>query len=135
MTIEELMFYGRYYSFEDAGYHLWWFDSYSGSIYEFYELINKLGYFSQEDIISSERFIPLFETDIVKLEQDFLRAYNYEVKQLENAVDMDFDTKFKIFVEKNNLTELWKKFESCRLYHDAIVWCNDNFIKKTMIIR
>ena len=53
MTIDDLMYYGRYYVFEDNGHHLWWFDLSHGAIHQFDELINDFGYSRQEDIISS----------------------------------------------------------------------------------
>ena len=133
MTIEELMYYGRYYDFEYEGHCLWWFDLNSGKVHQYDELINKFRYSSQEAIVSSGMFIPLFETNIVKLEQEFLKLNNYKVEQLKKPENSDFDTKFKVFVEENNLMEFWRDFEYHRLYQDAIIWCNENSIGNRIV--
>lgn len=135
MTIEDLMYYGRYYDFEDKGYHLWWFEPFDGKIYPFDELVNDFGYSSQEDIISSGRFIPLFETDIVKSEQEFLKQYGLEIEQPEDSDDIDFDTKFKMLIDRNDLWKSWHSFEYRTLYRDAIAWCNKNHIGDDVIVR
>lgn len=133
MIIEELMYYGRYYDFENEGHHLWWFDMQSASLYQYDELIQKFGYSSQEEIVSSGMFIPLFETNVVELEREFLMVYNYKVKQLEKPFNSDFDTRFKVFIEENDLTKSWRDFEYHRLYQDAIVWCNENNIGNIVV--
>lgn len=134
MTIEELMYYGRYYSFESKGYHLWWFDLQKANVYQYDELIQKFGYSSQEEIVSSGMFVPLFETDIVKLEHEFLLLRNYkQIKRLEKQLNSDFDTEFKVFIEKNDLIKSWHDFEYNRLYQDAIVWCRENHIRNIVI--
>lgn len=134
MTIEELMYFGRYYSFEYEGYHLWWFDLQNAIVYQFNELIQKFGYSSEEEIISSGYFLPLFETDIVKLEHEFLLQYN--LKPIETSTkqsNLDFDTEFKIFIEKKALVKSWHDFEYDRLYQDAITWCIKNNIKNLVV--
>lgn len=133
MTIEELMYYGRYYDFEYEGHHLWWFDLNSETVHQFDELIKKFGYLSQDDIISSGLFIPLFETNIVNLEQEFLKLNNYNIKQFELLDYPDFDTCFKVFVEKNNLLESWRKFENQRLYDDMMIWGKENGILNKIV--
>ena len=131
MTIEELMYYGRYYTFENEGYHLWWFDPQDSKVYKYEELLKEFGYRSQEEILYIKRFIPLFETDIVALEHEFLAIRGAKIKQLEHAVisDSDFDVEFKKFVEERDLTNAWHDFEYERLYHDAVVWGKENQIK------
>lgn len=132
MTIDDLMYYGRYYEFEDNGHHLWWFDLSSSAIYQFDELINDFGYSRQEDIISSGKFIPLFETNIVVLEHEFLDQYGLKINGLK---DVDFDVNFKIYIEKNNLWKSWRDFEYDRLYQDAVNWCRKNHIDSNQIVR
>lgn len=132
MTIDELMYYGRYYDFEDNGHHLWWFDLSNGEIHQFDELINDFGYSKQEDVISSGKFIPLFETNIVNLERDFLKHQGLKIN---GSKDMDFDVNFKIYIEKNNLWESWHNFEYHRLYKDAASWCEKNHIGNNLIVR
>ena len=132
MTIDELMYYGRYYDFEDNGHHLWWFDLSNGTIHQFDELINDFGYSRQEEIIFSGEFIPLFETNIVILEREFLKQHGLKIRGLK---DMDFDTNFKIYIDKNNLWESWHNFEYHRLYQDAVNWCRKNHIGNNLIVR
>ena len=135
MTIDELMYYGRYYSSESEGYHIWWFDLGRTIVHQYDELINEFGYCSQEEILSSGCFIPLFETDIVKLEREFLLlTQNHKIiKQFEKILDSDLDTEFKIFIERNHLLKSWHDFERKRLYNDAIVWCKKNNISNEVV--
>ena len=135
MTIKELMYYGRYYSFEKEDHHLWWFDSKTAVVFQYDELVTKFGYGSQEEVINSQRFIPLFKTDIVELEFEFLSIQNCKfVRQLKKQKDLDFDVTFKKFIEKNNLTESWRAFENNRLFSDAIEWCKENNIRNVIVI-
>lgn len=97
MTIDALLYYGRYYEFEDNDHHLWWFDLLNGAIHQFDELRNYFGYSRQEDIISSGKFIPLFETNIVVLEHGFLNQHGLKIHGLK---DVDFDVNFKIYIKK-----------------------------------
>ena len=97
--------------------------------------VNDFGYSSQADIISSGRFIPLFETDIVKSEQEFLKQYDLEIEQPEDSDDVDFDTKFKMLIDRNDLWKSWHCFEYRILYRDAIAWCNKNHIGDDVIVR
>ncbi len=136
MTIDELMYYGRYYRSESEGYHIWWFDLDRAVVYQYDDLIEKFGYCSQDEILSSGYFIPLFETDIEELEREFIsKTQNHAIiKQFEGILNSDFDTEFKIYVEKNHLLKSWYTFERKRLYEDAIVWCKTNHISGIVVI-
>lgn len=132
MTVEEIMYYGRYYDFEDPGHHLWWFDLSDGTVYPFDELVKDFGYVSQEDIISAGKYIPLFETDIVVLEQEFLKQRSLKMN---DSKDADFDVNFKTYIDENNLWEAWHDFEYRRLYQDAVNWCRENHIGNNLIMQ
>ena len=132
MTIDELMYYGRYYDFENPGHHLWWFDLSNGTILQFDELIRNFGYSNQAEIIFSNKFIPLFETNIVILEREFLKQHSLKIEDLKNV---DFDMNFKILIDKKNLWKSWWDFEYHHLYQDAMTWCKRNHIGNNLIVR
>lgn len=126
MKIEELMYYGRYYNFEKRNYHLWWFDVSRATVVLYEDVKRNFGYASQEEIVSAGAFVPLFETDIIELEKDFLRLYNFHLDENNKQDNSDFDTKFKCFIEKHNLLKQWFDFERDRLERDALTWCKAN---------
>ena len=130
MKISDLMYYGRYYRDENEVNHLWWFDLQNNKIYRYDTLLEEYGYESQEDILNSNAFIPMFETDILALEHVFvLKTQNKKVINFFDKIsDTVFDKEFKIFVEKNFMTEPWHDFEKKQLYADALKWCKENQI-------
>jgi len=131
IKIDELMYYGRYYSSESEGYHIWWFDTEKATVRQYDELLEEFGYCSWEEILSSGYFIPLFETDIVELEREFiLNTQGHAIAgQFETVSDSDYDTEFKIYIERNHLSKIWYEFERERLYKDAVDWCKANKLK------
>lgn len=131
MKLSELMYYGRYYRDENEADHIWWFDLQSKQVFQYDTLVKKFGYNSQEDILNSSAFIPLFETDILALEHDFILKTQTKkvINFFDKISDSYFDREFKIFIERNFISESWNDFEKKHLYNDALKWCSDNHIK------
>lgn len=79
-------------------------------------------------------FIPLFKTDIEKLEEDYLltRA-NEEIqtyrKIKEKNKGTEPDTIFKMFIDFSGLWKSWYDFEYQRLFEEAVIWCNAHNIR------
>ena len=113
---------------------MWWFCKIDYCIYCIDDLLNGFGFNNHKEIKNSEIFIPLFQTDIILLEKQFLqcRPINeqkevfllYELSY--NKIKGGFDIAFKIYIEKYNLLEEWRIYEQKKLYNDAIIWCQNN---------
>ena len=70
-NIDKILYYGRYYSNERQEYKtLWWFCLDDFEVYDTQKLIEQYAYVNCKEIISSEKYIPLFRTDIISLEKD-----------------------------------------------------------------
>lgn len=124
MDIEELAPYGRYYRREDEGFQFWWFDLQKDSVCSYEDLLQMFGYSNEEEILSSDNFIPLFRTDIEEVEKEFLLTRGLKIK-----TDGDFDIEFRIYIERKHLETAWYEFESSRLRKDAAEWCRKNHIR------
>lgn len=131
MKLTDLMYYGRYYRDEREPNHTWWFDPNNKQIFLYDDLLKTFGYNSLEDIINFSEFIPLFETDIIKLEHQFISETQTKKVMIffKDIADSDFDREFKIFIEKESLIGTWHDFEKKNLYKDALKWCDENHIK------
>lgn len=130
MMISELLQYGRYYRDENDSNHIWWFDPIHKQIYQYETLLSMFGYKSQQDILDSGMFIPLFETDILQLEREFVLETQSKktVRYFNNISDFDLDREFKVFIEKNFLIKSWMNYEKKHLYQDALEWCKSNHL-------
>ena len=130
MTVTELMYYGRYYRNENEPNYIWWFDLQSKQLCQYEDLLEKFGYHSQEDLMNTGKFVPLFKTDILALEYRFILETKSKkvINFFDKLSDSDFDREFKIFIEKNFMVEAWHHFEKRHLYEDALQWCEQHCI-------
>ena len=125
VSIDELSEYGRFYS--DLEEHTkWWFCTTDYKVYETEEIIAQFSYENQEMIAASDTFLPLFRTDIIALEKEFLEEFAYE-GDFVCEDSSNFDLSFKIYIE-DFLEREWYAFESDRLCKDAVKWCKENGI-------
>lgn len=134
IKIKSIVSYGRYYpSLVDADVTYWWFCVNDCKIYSTETLITDFHYTDSVDIEQSGVFIPLFKTDIEKLEKEYLLTRpNEEIREYRKVKEKnsgtDPDTIFKIFVDRMCLWKSWYAFEYQRLFQDAVSWCNANHI-------
>ncbi|MCM1486709.1 MAG: UPF0158 family protein [Faecalibacterium sp.] len=135
MKITDLMYYGRYYRDDDESQPAWWYAPDEDLVYQYDDLLKNFGYSSIDDIISSAIFIPLFRTDIISLEHEFIREMNNKkiTTYFENISGSDFGREFNIFIEEHFLSNSWHNFERKRLYNDALKWCRENHISSIEI--
>lgn len=129
VNIEDISAYGRFYS--DIKDHVkWWFCLTDYKIYDTESVISKFNYGNEESIVSAGVFIPLFKTDVIKLEREFLASMSINRSNMPFCCDdiSDFDRNFKIYIEENFLVREWYYFEQERLCKEAINWCKTNGI-------
>lgn len=128
-NIDKILYYGRYYSNERQGYKtLWWFCLDDFEVYDTQKLIEQYAYANCKEIISSEKYIPLFRTDIVSLEKRFIKEHGFHDLKIQDYQVNDYDVAFKIFIDRHFLTKQWYEFERKQLYNDAVKWCKENGI-------
>ncbi len=134
LKIKSIVSYGRYYpSSVDAGVTYWWFSISDYKIYATEDMITIFHYTNCWEIEQSGMFIPLFKTDIEKLEEEYLLTLtNKEVQEYmrikEKNKGAEPDTIFKIFIDFMGLWKNWYTFEYQQLLQDAIKWCKANNI-------
>ncbi len=131
VNIDSIIYYGRFFaSITDAKKQYWWFCLSDYTVYNECQLFSEYGYKSYDELNESKRFIPLFKTDIEKLEEHFLKsltktdikAYN-QIKQKSEIQDPDVI--FKCFIDYQQLWKQWYNFERRALTQDAIRWCKE----------
>ena len=131
LDVDKIIYYGRYYSFEDeTNENLWWFNRDDLEVYSTQKLIDEYSFNNIDEIVLSDRYIRLFKTDIITVEKSFMCQYypRYAIMVLENSRKNDYDISFKTFIDENNLTREWFEYEKAKLLEDAIDWCNENAI-------
>jgi hypothetical protein len=130
ISINIIKYYGKFYP-EPALPEIstWWFCRNDESIVALNDLFQHFGYTSLKEIQQSDAFIPLFRTNMVTVEHEFLDAYNLNDAIEEIESEGDFDTGFKIYIDNHRLSAQWHEYEGNRLKEDAINWCHINGIK------
>lgn len=138
ITISEIMFYGRYYSDEMFTYDIsWWLCLKDYKVYHTETLMTDYSYENISEIKKSLSFIPLFKTDIIQLEKEFVERLNNKTfnKNLDKILvdnNCSYDVAFKIFIEKEFMVDSWSEYEKSNLVKDAIAWCRDNYLPYKM---
>lgn len=134
VKINEIMFYGRYYSDEKNSFDiLWWLCLDDFSVYDTETLLSDYSYQSLSEIRETLRFIPFFKTDIIQLEKKFIdKLNNKKLRKVFEKILLDsnhnYDVTFKVFIEREFMVDSWSEFEKSQLRKDAIVWCKMNRI-------
>ena len=125
VNIQEILYYGRCFNGHTSNDVLWWLCRMDYSIISTDVLYSTFGFSTTEEIKECGLFIPMFQTDIISLEKQFMK--DYDVAVLENIMDkrhVPYEVAFNIFVEvpiERNLR--WRSFERQKLAEDAVKWC------------
>ena len=130
LQIETILYYGRYYPFIENEYGFyWWFSNIDFTIYSVDELLGRMGFYTYQDICDSDVFFPLFKTDIVQTEKNFLSERSL-LKEFGMYIGgfPDEDAAFKSFIEKLGLQNQWFEYERYILRNDAVAWCKKHNI-------
>ncbi|MBR4013433.1 MAG: hypothetical protein IKJ00_03970 [Clostridia bacterium] len=133
VKISDIWYYGKSYS-EKV---IWWFCKIDEKIYQTEEILYKFNFTDEYSIIQSNCYIPLFKTDIVSLEKEYMQTLPYNIQKSfdknfkTNSFD-SYDLAFKEFLDTYsydfNYSYNWYEFEEKRLKNDAIIWCKQNSI-------
>lgn len=126
ILLEDIMYYGRCYD----GKQRWWYDLRKHSVLSAEELQTCYGWNAEDQLPDSFSFLPLFQTDMLQLQREFMKDYNAgTVEAIMAAEKVPYDTAFNIFVETPpELFARWKTFEKERLLKDAAAWCKKNHL-------
>lgn len=128
------MFYGRYFSDEENKYDIsWWLCLENYDIYHTETLMSDFSYKNTPEIKESSKFIPLFKTDIILLEKEFIKKLNNKTllnsfNKILSSGNREYDVAFRIFIEREFLVNSWSEFEKAQLQQDAVAWCKENHI-------
>lgn len=138
INISKIMFYGRYFDDEDNKYEIsWWLCVDDYEIYHIETLFSEYSYESISEIEETSNFVPLFKTDILQLEKEFINKLNNKTllnsfSKILLANSDSYDVAFRVFIEREFLVDYWSEFEKSQLQKDAIAWCKQNHIPYTM---
>lgn len=124
IDIEQIYTYGRFYP-EIKKHVNWWICITDYVIYDTETIVSNFGYADEKLIDADGIFVPLFKTDMIELEKEFMQTI-----PLGNRTDPfpyddipNFDRNFKIYIENHFLIRDWYDFEKRHLCNDAIEWC------------
>lgn len=136
------VFYGEWCSEEDSEYEVHaWFEKSSLKFFYTSNLINKFGFKNFEEIENSGHFIPVFKTDIIALQKEFIA--NYPDKEIEETIneiiandnfgyDSGYEVAFRIltqdYPEFNEFCDKYFNYEQSVLLENAQKWCSENGI-------
>lgn len=142
VEIRNIIMFGEWDREEDYKYEEnCWFEKSSCTVFYSSNLIEEFGYKDCGEIKSSGHFIPLFKTDIVALQKEFIA--NYPDKSVEETINYilendnfgyasGFSVAFRIltsdYPEFNEFSREYHAFEKKRLTKDAEEWCERNHI-------
>ena len=142
VEIRNIIMFGKWYSEEENEYEEnYWFEKSSSAIFYSGKLIEEFGYKDCGEIKSSGHFIPLFKTDIIELEKEFIANYpdksveetiNNIIKNNNNGYAPGYGVAFSILLqdypEFDEFSREYHSFEKNRLTKDAEEWCERNNI-------
>lgn len=129
LDVNDIIYYGRYYSCIKNEYdNYWWFDLINYTIVSVDELITDMDFKDYDEICKSEYYIPLFKTDIILLEKQFMLNYHSSKFEKIAKTSLDYDVAFKTFIEYEHVAVYWHEYERSALYSDAVLWCKKNHI-------
>jgi hypothetical protein len=140
LSVWEFNVYGRRFYYERS-YQGWWFDVETYEVHWCDDLIDK---YEVRDpslldpaVLKEEGLIPVFGTDIVALERQFIAEMNVKkrTKYFDSLGDMECDRHFCRYIELHGYERAWGRYETARLVRDCIEWCKENHIRYTEQLR
>lgn len=122
LNICDVVYYGRFYCDEVYEYETrWWLDRKDFKVYSTEELLSRFGFEDYHAIEVCYDLIPVFKTDIIALEKEFIKKYTGGGNI--DEYDCLYDRKFKEYIDRKLLIQEWYEFERRKLIEDAILWC------------
>ncbi len=120
------MNYGKHYIDEDHANQYWWFCLADNNVYSIDELRKTYGFINTKEIEDTGIYIPMFQTDVVALEKDFMIKNIYTEKPVYDIMEKknikSYDTAFRVFIETHWLRDFWYQMLNAKLKEDAVNW-------------
>jgi len=129
IDLNEILYYGRFYPDAPGGEKpAWWLCVSDHAVLDTETVRKNFSYADTEKIEASGQFLPLFRTDIPRLEKEFMQNRDEKaiLRLCENNPQWDYDIAFKVYIEERQLTREWFEFERAHLRRDAEDWCRQH---------
>lgn len=134
LNIDAIMQYGCFYRNRmDKMHTYWWLCLSDYEIYDTETLLKEFFYSTCLEILETNMYIPLFQTDVVALEEIYIsQYYPWYVKTIKQLAEQtNYDLEFRKFIEDCLDSRGWCDFIDSALRKDAIAWCKQNGIPYT----
>lgn len=141
IDLSDAAFSGEWNSEKEIEFEInYWFEKSSFQFYFTGKLINEYGYKDYDEIKSSGYFIPVFKTDIVALEKEYVSKFLSDevadeiISIMEQNKDKHinctgYNVAFLTFCDEHeHLYDDYQKYEINQLNKDAKKWCEENNI-------
>lgn len=142
VDLKDAAYYGKWDSEEDSWCDVHaWFEESSFKFFYTSNLIDEFGYKDCDEIKESGFFIPVFKTDIIALQKEFIA--NYHDKQIEETMntiiendnyeyDSGYEVAFRILTQDypqfDEFSNEYFNYEKQQRLQDAENWCLENDI-------
>ncbi len=141
ILLKDAAYYGEWCSEDSEFEYDYWLEKSSSSFFYTGNLIEKFGYKDYDEIKSSGYFIPVFKTDIIAFQREFIA--NYPDKSVQECIDTiiendnyEFDEGYEVafriltqdYPEFDDFTKEYFVYEKKKLFDDAEKWCKENNI-------
>lgn len=128
IDLNNILNYGRDYG--EGGQPFWWFNLADEQVVD-EKWLRSFGYDTPERIAECSFVIPLFRTDIIAEEREFLRRQPRSplIRQLLAMPEDGLDKAFRAYVERAHLMHEWRVWEQRALRRDGEIWCRENNIQ------
>lgn len=114
---------------------LFWLRKSNYKVYDGEELIEKGEFKNADELEKSEKYIPLYKTDIVVEEKAFVEKFYPELEKdildiLKKYPEYNYDSAFNYIIPKDSKRENhWCKYLYERLIEDAVSWCEKHNLR------
>lgn len=142
IDLKDAAYYGEWDSEEDSWCDVHaWFERSSFKFFYTSNLIDKFGYKDCGEIKKSGHFIPVFKTDVITLQKEFIA--NYRDKQIEETMNdilendnygysSGYEVAFRILTQDypqfDEFSDEYFNYEKQQRLQDAENWCRENDI-------
>lgn len=106
----------------------WWYCLTDGEVYGTFELYEKFGYFSRNQILESGIFVEFYKIDVVKLQEEYLRLKLGKKGNWSLITEEDFSIEFNKYIDTNHLISSWYEFQKSVLLSVLKEWSSANGI-------
>ncbi len=142
VDLKDAAYYGEWDSEEDSWCDVHaWFEKSSFKFFYTSNLIDKFGYKDCVEIKESGYFIPVFKTDVIALQKEFIATYHdKQIEETMNTIiendnygyDSGYEVAFRILTQDYpqfaEFSKEYFNYEKQKRLQDAKIWCRKNNI-------